>query len=101
MTRKTLTNLLICALLSTCLTGAATAANNDKKETKKQTKPTATRINFTNRSAAQPISGNPASSCIADCGDGTGWECTGSSVTCVDGAGCSASGGGVTLIGLC
>ena len=47
-------------------------------------------------------------SCIADCGDGTGWLCTGASVTCVDGVGCSASssfnGGSTTAkiaIGLC
>ena len=30
--------------------------------------------------------------CTADCGDGTGWRCTGASVTCVDGAGCDAFG---------
>lgn len=101
MTRKTLTNLLLCALLSTCITGAAAAANQDKKETKKQPRPAATRIDLTNRSVARPISGNPTASCIADCGDGTGWECTGASVSCTDGAGCSASGGGITLIGLC
>lgn len=42
-------------------------------------------------------------SCTANCGDGTGWQCTGESVSCTDGAdgGCVATGGGKTAIGLC
>ncbi|MDP9120213.1 MAG: hypothetical protein M3O15_02415 [Acidobacteriota bacterium] len=39
--------------------------------------------------------------CIADCGDGTGWMCSGESVSCTDGAGCSASGSGGTAFGVC
>lgn len=39
--------------------------------------------------------------CIADCGDGTGWECSGPDVYCEDGVGCAASNGDITLIGLC
>lgn len=43
-----------------------------------------------------------AARCTADCGDGTGWECTGASVTCVDGEGCIAEGSnGEVAIGLC
>ena len=40
-------------------------------------------------------------SCIADCGDGTGWECTGPSVSCTDGVGCSATDGTHTATGSC
>ncbi|HEX4498521.1 MAG TPA: hypothetical protein VIE43_22785 [Thermoanaerobaculia bacterium] len=39
--------------------------------------------------------------CTADCGDGSGWECSGPNVTCEDGVGCSASNDEITLIGLC
>lgn len=39
--------------------------------------------------------------CTADCGDGTGWECTGPGVACEDGVGCAASNGEVTVVGLC
>ena len=39
--------------------------------------------------------------CIADCGDGTGWECTGPSVSCEDGVGCSATDGTHTATGSC
>ena len=39
--------------------------------------------------------------CIADCGDGTGWECTGPSVSCTDGVGCTATDGTHTATGSC
>jgi hypothetical protein len=39
--------------------------------------------------------------CVADCGDGTGWECTGPSVSCTDGVGCTATDGTHTATGSC
>lgn len=39
--------------------------------------------------------------CFADCGDGTGFICSGPGVSCVDGVGCSASAPGVTGFGDC
>jgi len=39
--------------------------------------------------------------CVADCGDGWGWECSGPSVSCTDGVGCSATDGTHTATGSC
>lgn len=47
-----------------------------------------------------PVTGNHAE-CIADCGNGTGFHCTGESVSCTDGVGCTAEGGGVKITGEC
>jgi hypothetical protein len=33
-----------------------------------------------------------AAECIADCGDGSGWWCSGDRVSCSDGVGCYAEG---------
>jgi hypothetical protein len=41
------------------------------------------------------------STCTADCGDGTGFECSGPQTYCEDGLGCAASNGDITLIGVC
>lgn len=42
-----------------------------------------------------------AATCTADCGNGTGWQCTGESVSCEDGVGCTAAGGGKIVRGVC
>lgn len=41
--------------------------------------------------------------CTADCGDGTGWVCSGSTVSCTDGedGGCTAEGGGKKITAEC
>jgi hypothetical protein len=39
--------------------------------------------------------------CIADCGDGTGFECSGPQTYCEDGLGCAASDGNNTVYGVC
>jgi hypothetical protein len=39
--------------------------------------------------------------CIADCGDGTGFECSGPQTYCEDGVGCAASDGSRTVYGIC
>ena len=99
-TKRLLTFATLLALFLILAPGAATlaaAADHTKAETPATAKP------------ANPDSGglewlDPSGNqaqCIADCGDGTGWECTGQSVTCVDGEGCVAQGGGKTAIGLC
>lgn len=39
--------------------------------------------------------------CFADCGDGTGFICSGPNVACGDGLGCAVGGSGVVGIGNC
>lgn len=39
--------------------------------------------------------------CVADCGDGTGFECSGPQTYCEDGLGCAASDGTRTVYGVC
>ena len=41
------------------------------------------------------------SACIADCGDGTGFLCSGPQTYCADGVGCAASDGNNTVFGIC
>jgi len=41
------------------------------------------------------------STCTADCGDGTGWECSGPQTYCEDGLGCVASNGKEEVYGIC
>jgi hypothetical protein len=41
------------------------------------------------------------SACIADCGDGSGFECSGPQTYCEDGLGCAASDGTHTVYGVC
>lgn len=54
---------------------------------------------------AEIFGGGPGmdAECTADCGDGTGWICTGESVSCTDGpdGGCTATGGGKIATGSC
>lgn len=87
--------ILSCAILGLTATGSAFAAGPG---------PQATRIDTT--AAYEDIFDGGSSTqaeCTADCGDGTGWRCTGTSVTCSDGAdgGCVASGGGKTIVATC
>src|SRR5262249_4343018 len=41
------------------------------------------------------------SACIADCGDGSGFLCSGPQTYCEDGLGCAASDGTHTVYGVC
>lgn len=50
---------------------------------------------------AVPFFETEGATCIADCGDGTGWQCTGPSVSCTDGEGCTATDGEIELSGKC
>ena len=85
--------IMFCAVLSLTATGSAWASVT----------PRATPVDP--NAAYQEIFGGGSATqaqCTADCGDGTGWQCTGANVYCEDGVGCIAEGsGGGTAIGLC
>jgi hypothetical protein len=100
MLKKYAGRTLFCATLTLFAVGPAFAGSS--KDKTKPDHPRAYRIDTT-KAYSSIFEGGPTTdaTCIADCGDGTGWQCTGDTVSCTDGSGCTASSGGKTATGSC
>lgn len=76
------------------LASTATAPMLAKDKAEKRVPPRAIPVEMGAEDLEKAIFGggdSPQAECTADCGNGSGWTCTGASVSCTDGVGCTGS----------
>lgn len=105
MLRKNAGKMMLCAALVILASGPVASADNGKDKSK-NVRPHAQRVDLTQAYSAifgEGGGGTTEAECTADCGDGTGWVCTGTTVSCSDGAdgGCTAEAGGKKITAEC